>query len=405
MTLVRPERRTKGDIATALVLTIAVLGGAVTLWWFSSARATELSPAAEPVDPAPPARTVPDRLEQVWQAPSSATPHPVLAGPAVVTGQGGEVLGRDPADGEVRWRYSRGKGLCTVGAEWERAIAVYRTGSHCNAVTSLRGSDGTREPQRNSDVGAGTRLLSDGNYVTATGSRLLETWRSDLVRTQQYGIPTDIKIPDNNLRRPECDYSGTAVGDRRVAVIAECAGSTGDRVTVLKAHPEDNEKPEEVMSTALGGERADVVAVTGGRVAVVLRDRQQLAVYDMSGALRESHAVRLGTLPETGADVRIEPTTRDGDVYWYTGRDTVALDGETLTPVWTARNTLGPATRMADERLIPVRDGLAVHDPASGERSRTLALDRAGDASPVVFPEVVGRTVLEQRGDQLFAYR
>ncbi|NHD17962.1 MULTISPECIES: PQQ-binding-like beta-propeller repeat protein [unclassified Actinopolyspora] len=404
MTLVRPERRTKGDIATALVLTIAVLGGAVTLWWFSSARATELSTASEPVSPASPARTVPERVEQVWQAPSSATPHPVLAGPTVVTGQDGEVLGRDPASGDVRWRYSRDKSLCTVGAEWERAIAVYRTGDHCNAVTSLNGSDGSREPQRNSGMSPGTRLLSDGNYVTATGSGFLETWRSDLVRTQQYGIPTDIKIPDNNLRRPDCDYSGTAVGDRRVAVIAECADSPGDRVTVLKAHPEDNEQPEEVMSTVLSSERASVVAVTGERVAVALRDRQRLAVYDMSGALRESYAVRLGELPDSGANVHIEPTTRSGDVYWYTGRDTVALEGDRLTPVWTARDTLGPATRMADELLLPVRDGLAVHDPASGERLRTLALDRAGD-SRVVFPEVVGRTVLEQRGDRLFAYR
>ncbi|WP_258174764.1 Rv3212 family protein [Actinopolyspora mortivallis] len=404
MRVVRPEQRTKGDILAALVLTVAVLCGGTTLWWFSAARATELETADEPLSPVEPARRVPDELARVWHAPSSATPRPVVAGPAVVTGEGGTVSGRDPVDGRVHWSYRRDRPLCTVGSEWRRAIAVHRTGDYCSAVTSLNGSDGTRQPQRNSDVGPATRLLSDGNYVTATGRALFETWRSDLVRTQQYGVPVDVKIPDNNLRRPECEYSGLAVGDRRVGVIAECPGTRRDRVTVLKANPEDNEQPEEVMSTVLRGDRASVVAVNRDRVAVALRGEQRLVIYDMSGALLEEHRVRLGPPPDSGANVLIEATQRAGDVSWYTGRDTVTLDRRTLRPLWTVRDTVGPATAMGGKRLVPVPAGLAVHSPDTGERTRVIPLDRRGHDGPV-FDTVVGRTVLEQQGPELVAYR
>ncbi|SFT74580.1 hypothetical protein SAMN04487904_10773 [Actinopolyspora lacussalsi subsp. righensis] len=402
--MVRPERRTKSDIAVTLLLTVAVLSGAGTLWWFSSARATELHTADRPIEPVPSARTVPEDLNPVWRAPSSATPHPVVAGPAVVTGNDGAVVGRDPATGEIRWRYSRERELCTVGSEWGNAIAVYRTAHHCSAVTTLHGSDGERGPQRNSDVGFGTRLLSDGSYVTATGQRLFETWRSDMVRTQQYGTPTDIKNPDNNLSRPNCDYSATAVGDRRVAVIAECAGSARDRLTVLRANPEDGEQPEEVMTTLLGGERAGVVAVNRERVAVVLRDSATLVIYDMSGKRRASYDVRLGATPDRGSAVRVEATSGSAGTYWYTGRDTIALDESTLRPRWTVRETLGTPAAMAEDLLVPVEGGLAVHDSAAGEKLGEIPIDRKSTTAPVRVA-TVGNVVLEQRGDTVFAYR
>ncbi|SDP83514.1 hypothetical protein SAMN04487905_11025 [Actinopolyspora xinjiangensis] len=403
--MVRPERRTRTDIVVALLLTAAVLLGAGTLWWFSSARATDLVTATDPVERIPRAESVPRELEPIWRAPSAATTHPVVAGPAVVTGDGGEVVGRDPKSGEIRWRYSRDLDLCTVGAEWGNAIAVYRTAHNCSAVTSLRGSDGTRGPQRNTDVGFGTRLLSDGSYVTATGERLFETWRSDMVRTQQYGIPTDIKIPDNNLNRPNCDYSGTAVGDRRVAVIAECRGAPADRLTVLEANPEDGEQPEEVMTTLLGGDRAGVVAVSRKRVAVVLRDSAELVIYDMSAKQRESYDVRLNGSERPDQTVRVEPTSEGGGgIYWYTGRDTVALDAGTLRPRWTVRDTLGTPDTMAGRQLVPVEGGLALHDSATGERLGEIPIDR-GETTGPVRTETVGDVVLEQRGDTVFAYR
>lgn len=286
--MVRPERRTRSDLVGVALILVAAVAAGTLVWLRSDARATESDPAPRPATTELAPAQAPDALHEVWRARSPATPQPVVAGPSAVTAEGGEVLGHDPATGRELWRYSRDLPLCTVGAEWSRALAVYRKSQNCSEVSSLQGSTGVRGPARNSDAEFGTRLLSDGTYVTATGSRVINTWRSDLVRTQQYGIMPALKNPDNNLHRKGCDYGSTAVGNGRIAVIESCPNEANKRLTVLKAHPEDNEKPEEVFSTIVGGSDATAVAVTSSRSAVFLRDQNRLVVYNNStGSVQE----------------------------------------------------------------------------------------------------------------------
>lgn len=402
--MVRPERRTRGDLAAVVLIVVAVLVASAVLWWYSDARATISQPAPEPTAPARPAAAVPATLEEAWRAPSPATPEPAVAGPTAVTAAGGEVLGRDPATGEVRWRYAREIPLCTVGTEWGRAIAVYRKSHNCSEVTSLAGATGKRGPQRNSDVPFGTRLLSDGTYVTATGRRLFETWRSDLVRTQQYGVPHAVKNPGNNMDRPACEYASIAVGDGRVGVVEECPRAANDRITVLKARPEDDENPEEVLSTLVAGSQASVVAVTETRVAVALHDRSELVVYGTAGKVRGRFPLPLPEPTSPEADVRVESTTVAGRIYWHTGSGTVALDPATLAPSWTVADTLGPGTVFAGRLLIPVPEGIAVHDPDTGARKRVVPVDRGGYRGEIGL-DSVGGVLLEQRGETLVALR
>ncbi|MCI2417750.1 hypothetical protein MOQ72_09960 [Saccharopolyspora sp. K220] len=398
--MVRPERRTKADLAVVALILVAVVVGAAVIWFNSDARATVSETAAEPVAEPPAATGIPAALTEAWRATSPATPVPVVAGPAVITGSGNEVLGHDPITGRVAWRYSRDIPLCTVGAEWDRALAVYRKSLNCSEVTSLRGPTGVRGPLRNSDAEFGTQLLTDGTYVTATGQRSFESWRSDLVRTQQFGMPPAVKNPNNNMKRPECTYSSIAVGDERAGVVENCPQEQG-RITVLNTHPEDDEKPEEIFSVGLGSAAAGVVAVTEERVAVVLRDRSEVVVFDNSGAEVAHFPVRVGT-PDLRANVQIESTATGRRIYWHTGTDTVALDPATLTPLWTFPDTLGPGVGFAGKMLVPVRDGLAVLDPATGDRERVIPVDRAGSPGPVQL-NAVGPVILEQRGDTLVA--
>jgi hypothetical protein len=400
--VVRPERRTRTDLAVVALIVVAVLAGGAVLWFNSDARATVSEPAAQPIPEPPAAAGVPPVLTEAWRATSPATPVPVVAGPAVVTGSGNEVLGHDPMTGQVAWRYARDIPLCTVGAEWDRAIAVYRKSENCSEVTSLRGPTGVRGPQRNSDAEFGTQLLSDGTYVTATGQRSFESWRSDLVRTQQFGLPPAVKNPGNNMVRRECTYSSIAVGDERVGAVENCPQEQG-RVTVLKTHPEDDEKPEEVFSVSLGSNAAGVVAVTDEHVAVVLRDRSEVVVFNNSGSAVTRFPVRVGT-PDLRANVQVESTVKGRRIYWHTGTDTVALDPETLTPLWTAPDTLGPGVGFAGKVLVPVPGGLAVLDPTTGNRERVIPVDRADYTGPVQL-DAVGAVVLEQRGDTLVALR
>src|ERR1700742_5022296 len=112
--MVKPERRTKGDILAAAAIAVVVAATASLIWWTSDARATISRPASITVPNPSPAREVPAALKQLWTANSPATTAPVVAGGAVTTGDGRQVDGRDPATGESRWSYSRDSSLCGV---------------------------------------------------------------------------------------------------------------------------------------------------------------------------------------------------------------------------------------------------------------------------------------------------
>lgn len=402
--MLRPERRTRADLAAAAVIVVAVLAASLVLWQRSDVHHTrsDTAPAAK-AEPASP--QVPPTLTEAWSAPSPASPKPVVAGPAAVTGEGSQVFGRDPATGQVRWSYDRNIPLCTVGSQWGRALAVYSKGHNCSEVTSLRGTTGERGPQRNSDADFGMELLGDGRYVTTTGHNVIETWRSDLVRTQQYGLPTDIKNPENNLKRPECRYSSVAVGEGRVAVIEKCPRIPRDRVTVLKSHPHSDEKPEEAFSVEVGSPDSSVVATDQEHTAVLLRDRSELDVYDNArGVLTGRFPVRAGAPPAPGTPngTANEATIRGPLIYWYTGKDTVALDRATMNPMWTVQDTLGPGTGFGEKLLVPVQGGIAVHNPTTGVQERVIPVDRRGFQGPVDL-NAIGSTVLERRGPTLVA--
>ena len=366
--------------------------------------------------PAPPdAVAVPSGFTEAWRAESGATPVPVVAGPVVVTGDGDAVTGRDALTGEARWSYTRDVPLCTVAAGFPdhdggRALALFRNGTWCSELTSLHPDTGTRDRQRNPDVHPGTRLLDGGSLVTATGATYLEVFRSDLVRTVEYGdVPTPRQV--GRQPRPECESTGFAATSGRLAVLQRCPDEAADRLTVLVPDGAEADKPQEEFSVPLdasGGSvsNATLVAVSDDRVAVALPDPPRLEVLDRSG-IRVSvtgldvPAADLARPPASGVPV---VTGDDEHVYWWTGSHTVALDGVDLTPVWTVPDTLGPAVRYADGLLVPVPDGVAELDRSTGAVTRTLPVPRADPGAPVV-PAVQGEMLLEQRGTELVALR
>jgi PQQ-like domain len=405
--VVAPERRTRGDLIAVAVIAVAVLTAATLLWRFSDARATVSQPASgEPAALVAPT-ALPPSLAQAWVAPSGATRTPVLAGSMVVTADGREVLGRDPFTGEPRWRYARDIDLCTVTAAWGNALTVWsKDPRFCSEVTALNGDSGTRADQRNGDAERDTRVLFDGSHATAIGHRYLETWRSDLVRTTQYGaVPT----PVNPGKQPRsgCTYVSIAVAANQIALIERCpsdGAETGDRLTVLKANPKEAEQPEVIFSVPLGAPAALVVAMSGQRTAVLMPDPNRLAVYDAEGTQVGSYLVDV-PLPAVGMNApAVADTTITADTtYWFTGSSTVALDYE-FRPQWTVDGTLGSGVIFAGRLLVPARDQLVVLDAASGKRLGATPVDRGGYAGPVRLG-TAGPVVLEQRGARLVALR
>ncbi|MDQ2788165.1 MAG: hypothetical protein M3Y73_00090 [Actinomycetota bacterium] len=408
--MIAPERRTRWDLTAAMV--VAVLAVATVLWWTSDARRTTLTTAAGGA----PGKTtsaagsglLPAALTEAWQAPSPATPIPLAADGTAVTGAGGLVAGRDLRSGAVRWSYRRDRPLCTVAAAFHQVVAVYQRSETCSEVTALGWADGRRGPQRTGPVESPTRLVAAGNQVAATGRRYLEVWRSDLVRTLAYGrLPTPVQPATQP--RPDCVHdsmalSGGKLGGDRLAVVEQCPGERV-RLTVQRSDPKEPDHPEVIFSTLLSGQQAQVIALSGERVAVALPDPARLAVLDGRGKEVAEYPL---TVPN--ADLRIPPggladvTETPTEIYWFTGSATVALDTGDLRPRWTRAGSLGTGSEVAGRLLLPVPGALAVLDTTTGQQLRALPVDR-GDYRGPVGTAGSGGVVLEQRGDTLVALR
>ncbi|WP_367132150.1 PQQ-binding-like beta-propeller repeat protein [Saccharothrix sp. HUAS TT1] len=407
-----PERlparswRTRGDFIGLALVVVGVLVATLTVWLTSDARNTVSQTGPSAITPLQPVTAMPPTLAESWRAPSGATPVPVNLDSVVVTGDGGEVVGRDALSGDVRWRYARDWPLCTVTTAWGRVFAVHRKDTNCSEVTTLETGSGKRGPQRNGDAELGARLLNEGSHVLTTGGSYVEVYRrDDLVRSMEYGALRAIVNPGKQPRTG-CTYHSFAVTGGKVALIERCpAQDPSDRLTILKPNPEKSDEPQ-VITTVLTGETgARVIAVTANRVALAVPGR--IVVFDSeTGSSIGTYPVDV-TADELAGDPpgRVASTfTSTANTYWFTGSKTVALSLNDLNPLWTADDTLGAGTTLAGRLLLPVQGALAVLDQVTGEEVGRVPVDRGDHTGPIEMA-TEGPVVLEQRGGTLVALR
>lgn len=409
--------RTRRDFLAVALIAVAALVASVLTWAFSDARATTSVTGPSSWEQLPEVTSLPPSLAEVWRAPSGASQSPVVVQTAsketgeekpstVVTGDGGQVDGRDPLTGDVRWTYRRDLPLCVVSTAWGRAMALYSKGTNCSELTSLDGVTGERKAQRNGDAEPGTALLNEGSHLITTGSKFLEVYRrDDLVRSLEFGGLRAIVNP-NKQPRVGCAYGSVAVTTGKFAVVERCPEDASDRVTVLKPNPDKSDEPKVFASVLTGGANVQLVAVTEKLFAVAVPKPGRLLVFD-SETGNQVTEVPLDVPEADFADPANHVTqvfSTKTNVFWFTGSRTIALSRETLTPLWTAQGTLGAGTTLAGRLLVPVENGLRVHEQATGEVVGTIRVNREGHTGPVQLA-TAGPVVLEQRGGTLVALR
>lgn len=389
--------------AIAVVLALLIAG----IWWRSSARATVFHPATGAAPTTSSAGAVPAALQQRWTAASGRTLSPIVLGGSVVTGEGRTMAGLDPRDGRQRWSYARDRDLCGVSYVYDLAVAVYPDVRGCGQVTGIKSGTGQRGPTRTSYADDVVVLTSDGGAVLSAGATRLELWRSDLVRMLSYGeLDAPVK-PVNTKLGAGCTLMSAAGSENGVGVLEACRNEKDLRLTLLKPAKEEDEpdtKHVPLPGVAVDAE-ARVLALAGTTAAVYLPiPRPEIAVYDETGT-------KLSDTPVPGAPTltgRAPAVTRAGDlITWWTGsavmvfdnklgyRFTIAGDGP-LAPI-------GPATMMSGRLLVPVADGLAVHDTGAGAHERVIPLRHPAGTGPVM-PAVFGQMVIEQRGGNVVAF-
>ncbi len=403
-----PERRSRADLLVAAAIVVSIVVAAAVIWLRSDARGTTSITATVPAVAPQTALAVPDELTELWHADNSVGAAPLTAGGAVVTAAGGTVTGRDAVSGNEIWRYQRDMPLCGVISAWGTAVAVYRDRRGCSQVTELAGADGSRRADRSSDADDTVHLSSDGTYVLTQGPTRLEMWRSDLVRTVEYGR---IDAPVNPKAQPRegCALNSAVSSSTRLSVLERCPGEDADRLTILNPAPKDSQKPEEYGSTVLaelapGHPGARVLAVAGDRTAVYLpgdngASKPSIGVFDATANAIAQYPLSARLAP----DARV---ARVGAGYGvWTGSQLIMLGSNDLAPLWTVAGALGPGTQMAGRTLVPVAGAIAVLDPGTGTETGRIPVQRdAATAGPITL-SVIGDVVLEQRGDELVALR
>jgi hypothetical protein len=397
-----PFRR-PADYAVAVFILVATLVVGLVLWSRSDIHNTALvTGPANVTAPAPPTR-FPPSLAEFWSQPSPATPVPVVAGPSIVTANNGAVVGRDPLTGQQRWSYTRDLPLCTVSAAFSKVVAVYHR-SNCNEVTELDPTTGARGAQRNGDAQPGTQLVYDGTYVTTTGTNLMDTWRSDMVQTMEYGEVPDFVNP-NRQPRAGCTYGSVVAYAGSIGVIERCSSDQGARLTLYKATAKDADTPQVTFSVVVGDRGSRIVTMNDQYVAVLAPNPTRLEIYNATnGAQLTQYPLDLpaGDLSGDPAGHVVPVTTGAAEDYWFTGSSTIALSTTDLRPDWTVQHTLGSGTVFAGRYLVPVPDGIQVLDQATGQKIGQIGVDRHGYTGQVSMASL-GPVVFEQRGTTLAA--
>ncbi|MFI9509446.1 hypothetical protein [Nocardia sp. NPDC052566] len=408
--MLAPERRTRADIISAVVIAVLVVVAAIVVWARGDASGTESVTASHPAPVPTSTDQLPGALRPLWQAPDAAAARALVAGGVAVTGDDGSVVGRDPRTGEQLWLYKRDMPLCGVESQFGTVIAVYRDQRGCSQATLLA-EDGARRTARSSYMDMTVRLSVDGTYVLALGPKRLEMWRSDLVRTLEYGY-VDAPVNTKTQPRHDCKLLSASSSSTRLAVLERCPEDPSDRLSVLNPAPKDNTVPEEFSSHVLTGPGADspetrVIAVSDNRIAVYLPGAPaapggaptppRLSISDASG-----NPVVVHDLPAPLTDGAT--AIRLGNAYFlFTGNSVIALSATTLEPLWTAPGALGTPALMAGRVLVPVRDGLAALDPGTGVEQTRIPVQRPDfDGSPISLA-VLGPTILERRAGILYA--
>jgi len=401
--MVKPERRTKGDMVAAATIAAVVAIVAALIWWTSDARATISRPTGTPVPNLTPAKAVPGSLRQLWTAPSPKTTAPVVVGGSIISGSEREVDGRDPVTGDTRWTYARDVELCGVTYVYNYAVAVYPDVRGCGQVSTIDGNTGRRGPTRTAYADPEVTLAADGTTVLSYGDSRLEMWRSDMVRMLSYGA-LDARIKPDVPAAEICRLVSAQASSTAVSVLEACPSQADLRLTLLK--PADEEDTPNLKYVPQPGVRDDsgarVVAVSDTATAVYIpTPNPTVNIVDETGTTVASTLVAKPPSPNA-------TMSRAGDlITWWTGDSLMVFSANGLRYRYTVSPSgdnmpLGPGTMMAGRLLVPVTGGYDVFDPATGTGVEHIPLQRPPSSAAVV-PAVAGSTIIEQRGDQLVA--
>lgn len=391
-----PLRRTRGDlIATGVIASICVL--ALLIAFFSAPiRRDALTPAAEELPDGGVLAIVPDGLKESFTLDDvSPQPRPIIVSGVVVTYSDNTITGTTP-DGVTQWTYKRGPELCGMSAAWGKVVAVYKTNIGCGDVVAINASTGKYAGTRSSIAPDEVAVISSNDRIGTVGTTRSEIWRSDLVRTVEYG---ELEAPQepNMQPHPGCTLTSALTRSELYAITESC--SDGSYLRFQKGTPEDSRKPEMYESVSIG-EGSYLVAISQDAAAVYDPSTSVVTSYNQNGTeLANAEVPRTDLLADSPIGVaNVQVADLPHHMTYFDGSNLILLDPASLAVTTIYQGALGTGVAVGGKLLYPTADGIGVVDWDEKKVEKVIPVDRGSYSGPVAIGSA-GATIVEKRGD------
>ncbi|TWS18081.1 PQQ-binding-like beta-propeller repeat protein [Tsukamurella asaccharolytica] len=410
--MVKPERRTRVDLAVSAAILVAVVVAGFVAWNTGSASKTVSETAPAPSTAPSALVELPAALREAWTAQSDRPP--LALGGSLVLSRGGEVAGHDPATGQRTWRYQRDSDVCGLTDNAGLVLAFYRDVRGCGEVMALDPGTGQRRASRTSREDHDVTLTGDGNYAVVQGPTRVDVFRSDLVRTVEYGKP-DVPVNPGVQPRSGCTIGSALPAGASITILEACPTEPYPRLTVIGASPKEASEPQETSSVVSpdlgdaapeGGDRARLITATanGAVVYVPAQDGRPARVTTVDPQGRTLRSVDVTTGPG-GAPREVPVVTEAGIAAFFTGTSTVVVDAASLAAAMVIPGTLGPGAVVGGQLVVPGPTSLTAYDLNTRAMTRSTPIAKPGYTDGPVLLAEVGTTMIAQWGSTVQAYR
>lgn len=400
----KPLRSKRADwIATAVIAGVSVL--AVTgAWATANIRQANLETHASAPEVAA-WNELPDTLSVAAELPNALVPgqyRPLVVDGVLVTHEGPQIRGHS-STGEILWTYTRDDAdLCSIGGAWDKVVAVYRTGVGCGDVVTINAADGTYSDTRSAINTDEVVPISSNDRVGTVSTERVELWRSDMVRTIEYGHVEAPQEPDQQPH-PDCTITSAQTRTELLALTETCPDDTV-WLRFLDTTPDDAREPEITAEVQLDNPGARLVAI-GQDAAAVYEPGEQVVTYSSAGEQTGAWPTELSPHVRDSS-TPFAPATADlpHHMSWFDGERLHLLRPSTLQIDHTFDQAIGTGVALGDKLVLPTPEGLELVNLTTWRTERSIDVDRDGYRGPVSL-SMLGDALAETRGDHTVILR
>lgn len=390
-------RRTRKDLIAATIIAGISITGVSIVWATAPINKVTHSPAAQSLRPSAVPPVPVHSLTQQWETPADQlTTKPIIAAGLAISYDGRSVNAINPATGTPVWSYARPEPLCSLGQAWSSVVLTFRTGRGCSDVISLDAASGTYKATRSASASDTVVPLSSNDNVGTVSSERVELWRSDLVRTVEYGdVP--IKQEANQQPHEDCEISSALSRKSLLGVTEKCEKSWWLRFQ--KTVPEDSRVPEITHDIHISGDNARIIAI-GQESAAVFVSTPKPRIDSFSNSGERTASIEVPAVNNDAWDHGPAVADLPHHITWFDGERLYLFNPSSLHVEHVIDNVLGTGVAINNKLYVPVLDGIAVINWDTGETESVFAVDRDRYAG-LVSLGLAGDHVIEKRGDHL----